>query len=940
MKKKLFYLLAFALLLISCQNENTNEPEQIETVVETITDYDQALLLIQDEDYLQAIQLLEDEEDTESRLALAKAYSAFGKYPQALEILKNSPDQEDIQVLNMYGHYYNDKAENLYTNSYYVILLTTDQAISHFQKVLDLDPYNQEALLGISRAYKLKIFEDDQALEYLKQAANINPSTQVNTMLLDAYLEEYKDDDFKTLIEALYANAPDNYTYAKYYGMSLENFGTEEQVISLYNQMDLDFPEEDCLTLLAKYYLESRLLDESLETITALEPLTQNEQIQILYLDILLASNKTDLLEEAIDYFMNQEQEYMAYYYKSQMAFTTFDFQGVIDNLALSIEHKPNRERHSLLLQNLMGRQDEMYQEVFLDYLSKYPLDSDNIKQARYLLESVDKPSELIEEIYQVMGSDELLVQAGAFAFQEDDYDFSLEILKQTINLDADENSDQEKVVYGINELLNGNVDIAKEYFDDVEYNMLSLYLALVETGSMPYTDYMNYVAILKDYQSQEKAIDKVKETMNQFPNSPYYILEVANMYEHFGDNFMAIHYINKAIDIDPNPLLKSVKLRYQYYFNRHMEAEITAMELIDDPEFRQDALYYLGSIYEDYLEIDKAIDYLETLIAESNNNESSFYVRMAHYKLARYYSVYKGDRETAQVHIDAYVSNKDFIDTDMAALQDYMNSVEEQKNDKEFIKDIFNNYLYSYKTDAFESFEDDLSDEEVKDFIDQLKDSKDIYTYVKFNDEKNSPFSNDQVNQENVVYKQLADQLHYIDINSFGNKVQYEAISYLDKIENKEASSLIIDLRDNTGGNIYAALDILDQFLGEQVIAKDVDKNGTDFKHYSDAFHYDFDHIYILTNNGTASASELVTLALSSHLENVRVLGGKTRGKGVAQQIFRQVDKGRTYFIVSFKWYVGDRNIQNVGLIPDHEMTDEQIQAYFQETYQVPSFE
>jgi len=936
MKRKLLCILVLALCLASCQNENTKEVKK----EENLSAYDQALDLIEAQAYHQAIDLLEGQEDHQSDLARIKAYSGLGKYSQALAILENQADQEAIPILNLYGHLYNHQAQALYRNSFYVKYLVLDQAISYFQKVLDQDPANQEALFGISRAYKMQGYENDKALLYAEQAADIQESQEINVYLLDHYLTTYNEPAFKDLIENLYAQAPDNYTYAKYYGQYLEKFSSPDQTIDHYEQMSLDFPKQEGVkALVANYYLQNESFSESLEEIMSLNPLEQDDLVLEIYLNILLANNKLDQVEDSIDYLFKHDKKAMAYYFKSQMAYRQFDWQGTIDNLILSLDHQPDQERHSLLLEKLINTNDtSLFKDVFMAYINRYPINTETIEQVVYLMESVDDQDGLMNEIYQVLESDVLLVVAGDLAYSSDNYDLSLQLINKTLTLDPNDNSEHELTLYAIVNYLDGQKDLGLQYFEKADGTLLSLYLLQIDTFSMSYHDFYDFIDILKDYQVKSATVKEAKKALSHHQDDPFYTLIVADVYHHFDDDVQAIKYLDKAIALDPRPLFIATKLQYQYSFNRHLEAEETAQLIINDPEYRREALYYLGLIYKDYNDVDQSISYFESLIEESQPNDTSFSIQEARYNLARFYTFFKGDTEEAQVHIDAYVSNEDFLDEQMEEVKSYINTVYDQNNDSDFIKGLFENYYYTYDAQVFNDFEGDLSDQEVKDLINQLKNPNDPYTYVVFDESKSKPTS--QGDLDNVVYRQLSDDLHYIDINNFGEKVQYQVIYHLDHIDKKDTASLIFDLRDNPGGYVYGAIDILDQLLGDLVIARDVNRDGSDFKYYSDDFRHRFDQIYILTNEGSASASELFTLSLNSHLENVTVLGTRTRGKGVGQQIFRQNDKGRTYYIVNFTWYVGDRNIQNVGLLPDREMTDNQIQAYFQETYQVPSFE
>lgn len=88
----------------------------------------------------------------------------------------------------------------------------------------------------------------------------------------------------------------------------------------------------------------------------------------------------------------------------------------------------------------------------------------------------------------------------------------------------------------------------------------------------------------------------------------------------------------------------------------------------------------------------------------------------------------------------------------------------------------------------------------------------------------------------------------------------------------------MIIDLRDNSGGYLKAALQIASYLMqDDQVIFKEDDHDGniTEYKTLNGYEHYTFDKLLILVNGGTASASEALTAALKEQAQAI-VIGEK----------------------------------------------------------------
>ena len=106
------------------------------------------------------------------------------------------------------------------------------------------------------------------------------------------------------------------------------------------------------------------------------------------------------------------------------------------------------------------------------------------------------------------------------------------------------------------------------------------------------------------------------------------------------------------------------------------------------------------------------------------------------------------------------------------------------------------------------------------------------------------------------------------------------------------------MDLRDNPGGLLFTAINILDTLLPECISSYTIDRNGymNTFKTSYD--HFPFKHIYLLVNEDSASASELVALSLKTYLPNVTIVGKNTFGKGVGQTVFENKENKYIIFL------------------------------------------
>ena len=145
----------------------------------------------------------------------------------------------------------------------------------------------------------------------------------------------------------------------------------------------------------------------------------------------------------------------------------------------------------------------------------------------------------------------------------------------------------------------------------------------------------------------------------------------------------------------------------------------------------------------------------------------------------------------------------------------------------------------------------------------------------------------------------------------------------------NKKVKGIIIDLRNNGGGYVSAAKEMLSLWIdGEKILTQRSKIAGsTDmYASKSEAILKNTKTI-ILVNNSTASASEIVVGALKDY-KLATVVGEKTFGKGVVQSMV-DLDDGALLKVTSAHWYTPtDRGINGAGIEPDEkvERTYEQI--------------
>lgn len=127
---------------------------------------------------------------------------------------------------------------------------------------------------------------------------------------------------------------------------------------------------------------------------------------------------------------------------------------------------------------------------------------------------------------------------------------------------------------------------------------------------------------------------------------------------------------------------------------------------------------------------------------------------------------------------------------------------------------------------------------------------------------------------------------LGYIKINRFAETTASEFKKALEALLDQEMTSLILDLRGNPGGYISAAEKVLDEFLGDDtllLITKN--KKGDEDKSYATRKGaFESGDVYVLMNENSASASEIVAGALQDN-DHGTIVGRRSYGKGLVQR-------------------------------------------------------
>ena len=182
-----------------------------------------------------------------------------------------------------------------------------------------------------------------------------------------------------------------------------------------------------------------------------------------------------------------------------------------------------------------------------------------------------------------------------------------------------------------------------------------------------------------------------------------------------------------------------------------------------------------------------------------------------------------------------------------------------------------------------------------------------------------------DKIVSKTVDEKVLDDNIGYIKITSFTEHTNKEFEKALKTLKQSDIKGLIIDLRDNPGGLLNVCKDIADSLIGEGTIVYTKDNKGNTEYLKSDKEKLGLP-IVVLTNEGSASASEILTGAIIDNKAGISV-GTTTFGKGLVQSV-RGLKDGTGYKLTTAQYFTPNGEyINGKGIKPTIEEKDEEKQ-------------
>ena len=226
-----------------------------------------------------------------------------------------------------------------------------------------------------------------------------------------------------------------------------------------------------------------------------------------------------------------------------------------------------------------------------------------------------------------------------------------------------------------------------------------------------------------------------------------------------------------------------------------------------------------------------------------------------------------------------------------------------------------------------------DIKDMEPSDFSNYVMKSTDNefkMIIIREGEEKEITVTKSNVEIDSVSSKVIEENNHkigYIYISMFAANTVEQFSKKLSALEKDEIDSLIIDVREDSGGYLTTVDSILKKFMTKKEVIYQLKKDKSVTKEFGKAKENKKYKIILLGNENSASASELLIAGIRENYDNSIFIGKKTYGKGTAQEMV-SLDTNNKYKITTKKWLTPKGNWINdtEGIVPDIEVDTEII--------------
>ncbi|WP_168418367.1 S41 family peptidase [Acinetobacter towneri] len=173
---------------------------------------------------------------------------------------------------------------------------------------------------------------------------------------------------------------------------------------------------------------------------------------------------------------------------------------------------------------------------------------------------------------------------------------------------------------------------------------------------------------------------------------------------------------------------------------------------------------------------------------------------------------------------------------------------------------------------------------------------------------------------ETDIQAQMLPNQVLLLKVRVFQQDTANEIKRLIEEHSTPRLRAVLIDLRNNPGGLLSAAVESADLFLNQGVIVSTKSRSEGDQQFQAlPSFEFQNLKVGVLINQRSASAAEVFTAALKDHAR-AWVMGEKSYGKGVVQKLFPLSDGSALQMTVSHYYTPRDQMIEGVGIQPNQQ--------------------
>lgn len=176
-----------------------------------------------------------------------------------------------------------------------------------------------------------------------------------------------------------------------------------------------------------------------------------------------------------------------------------------------------------------------------------------------------------------------------------------------------------------------------------------------------------------------------------------------------------------------------------------------------------------------------------------------------------------------------------------------------------------------------------------------------------------------EEIKIDSVIKNKIGD-IGYIGITMFDEETGKDFVKALKELTREGVKGIILDMRGNPGGIVDAAVEIGEAILPKSTFVTLKDNKGEVVQDYKLDDSYNDIKMVVLVNEGSASASEILSGAIRD-LDRAKIIGKKTYGKGVVQNVMELPDGDGLKLTTSEYFTPSGKSINKKGIEPDIEV-------------------